>query len=72
MCNTDNSTIRNCPAIVDYATAIAWIAHNDAPGDALTARQLMDTVSVRMVADIFGRGYAETAINVFNYRKRYM
>lgn len=58
-----------------YDYAIAWIAENDNPGDwpeSMDPDALAGTMTVILVADLWGRPESKVASDVVRYREREM
>lgn len=51
-----------------YKFGVAWIALNDNAGENLSAEELSGTISVLLLADLFGKDPEKVAKDVIAYR----
>lgn len=60
-------------AYPSYKFAVAWIAENDAPGDAdaLELETVAGYVTTALIADLYGHTTAKVAADVVRYRKKH-
>ncbi len=53
-----------------YYDAVAWIAHNDNPGDNESADDIATYLTTLLVADVFGATPIEVAVAVWRLRNK--